>query len=160
MLFRLRSISGIMVNSFMVNFTISESSNYHEFLDEFVKLYNDGVIAKDICEQLNLSKSNYKSYFKRAVEEGLITKRYHNRKMGKKNRARWKPKNYTHIERDYYRISKRNKYVTSICGEERAKLFVELMNECDWDLNRIQEIKRRVYNAKPTRRRIKGLKES
>jgi len=135
----------------MVNFVIVESNVYHEHYDEFCAMHNGGVPVKQIREQLGLSKANFNTYYKRAIEEGRITKRH--RRHDKKP-EKYLPKNYTRMDNGYFRITKNNKYVSCIFGEERAKLFVELMRECDWDKTRIDEFKRHVYTIYPTRKRV------
>lgn len=130
-----------------MNFKVIENPTpeWEEKYEEFIQLYSCSDLTVDeIRKKLDLSQTNYRKARKQALLEGRIVLR---RNTPKHLRGR-NPRYY--YWSDYSKrwiVSKhaRGNHLRVICKTEaQAQKVVELLKECDWDKNKIPEIKRKV----------------
>ena len=132
----------------MANFTITEGVDPLEPIkDEFIRMYESGVKVKTICQELNISNSQYQNFLMRLRRRNQITT-IRNPNAGKhktKIHDRKNPKNYhwNHVAQMWY-VRYKNKYYACFKKEADAKRYVELMRECNWDYKQRWSLKRRV----------------
>ena len=132
----------------MANFSIIEGDDPLEPIkDEFIRLYESGVKVKTICQELNISNSQYQNYRRRLQKRNQITLN-RNPNAGQHKtllRDRNNPKYYywNRPARMWY-VRYKNRYYACFKKETDAKRYVELMRECNWDYNQRWSLKRRV----------------
>ena len=133
----------------MANFTITEGVDPLEPIqDKFIEMYNAGVKVKTICQELNISNSQYQNYLMRLRRRKEITN-VRNPNGGKQktyiHTPRNQPKNYhwNRVARRFY-VKYKDQYYACFKKESDAKRYVELMRECNWDYNQRWSLKRRV----------------
>lgn len=123
-----------------MKFNIVEDTRprYAEKYDEFIKLYNNGALVKDIRERLGWGRYTYYHAREKALSEGLIADRTK------------KPKNpagYRKTGKGYFVERRVNKVtIRKWCKtEEEAMELVKYLNEKGWtkeNLERYREEKR------------------
>lgn len=137
----------------MPNFNIIEGEDILDTIqDDFLRLYSNKVKIKDICKELEISRSQFQNLRMRLVRRGLI-KQVRNCNGGRKKRpARYSKKNpknyYWSKAHKQFHAKYKEEYYGCFKEEEEVKRFVELMRECNWDKSKRHELKRRVLNEK------------
>lgn len=114
--------------------------------EELIKLYKEGVPVSKIREILSISGPTFNKMVKQFKEEGKIIPRrktYH-RKKNKKPSPKYYQRQWN---RSGFQIVRRGKYYGYVKTRRQAERFVELMEECDWDMNMREEVKRRVISG-------------
>ena len=131
----------------MTTFTLTEGDDILDRIgDDFIKLYNDGVKVSVICQRLNITRTQFQNLRQRLVRRGLITTK-RNKNGGRKPQKRYQrdnPKNYHNRQAKMFKVVYRMQYYGCFKKEEHAKRFVELMRECNWDINKKNELKKEV----------------
>ena len=132
----------------MANFKVVEGDDPLEPIkDEFIRLYEGGVKVKTICQELNISNSQYQNFRMRLNRRGELSVN-RNPNGGQKRSSKYNrrnPKNY-HWNRETksFHVVHCGKFYARLHDEEQARRFVDLMRECDWDYNRRFELKEKV----------------
>lgn len=115
-------------------------------MNTFAEYYNDwSITTNEIRKKLKLTRTEYDTLRKQALEDGLIETRPLNyRKIMKQKKS----KNYYFLKSrngyDRYVIRKNGEYYCCCKTKEQAKLIVERLRECDWDKSQAQRIKQEV----------------
>lgn len=109
-----------------MNFRVIENNDEDMYL-EWVELYNQGMLIKEINEKLGLSDYMYRKYRREALKSGLI----------KDRRKTYEPKYYYKTSKGYYSVNHRNeKGVMQYYGlyktEKEAKKKVEELKKNNW----------------------------
>ena len=113
--------------------------------DEIERMYNEGVLIKDIKRELGINDNKLYSIVNELKAENRLILRTVGRK--KQNAYKTNPKNYHHNRwADTYKITYGGKYYGTVKTKEQAERFVELMKECDWDYGKRGIVKERVLN--------------
>lgn len=131
-----------------MNFRIVENapSNW-EKEDEIIQQYKDGVPVAKIRSNLGIPAPTFNKMIQQFKKEGKITPRRKPYNFKKKANKR-NPKYYVRVyNRKGFNIVKNGKYFGYVSTKDQAERFVELMKECDWDITRRKEVKRRVVNG-------------
>ena len=128
-----------------MNFNIIEQNWTEEFYKNYPDIKQDlvgGMPIKDIKKKYGLTEGRWLSYRKELINEGVITKKKAKRK------GRYTPKNYSY-NHGFYQVQKwKNGGVVHIASFKRecdAQKCVQLMRECNWDLNEISRIKKEIH---------------
>ena len=109
------------------------------------RLYNDGVLIKDIKKELGINDSKLYGVVNELKAENRLILRTVGRK--KRNAYKTNPKNYHHNRwSGTYKITYGGKYFGTVKTKEQAERFVELMKECDWDYGKRWIVKEMVLN--------------
>ena len=134
----------------MANFSIIEGDDPIEPIkDEFIRMYESGVKVKTICQELNISNSQYQNFRMRLNRRGEL--KVNRNPNGGQKRVRqydkFHPKNY-HFNRNTkcFHVVRKNRFYAKFRNEDEAREFVRLMRECDWDYSKRLELKERVLN--------------
>lgn len=113
---------------------------------EVERLYNEGVLVKDIMRTLNLHDGAFYAIVRKLkAEERLILRTPGQRKQVIYDHSN--PKYY--YRNDYgssYTIRYNHRYYASVKTRKQAERYVELMKECNWDYTMKDEVKRKVMN--------------
>ena len=134
-----------------MNFQIIDGDNgYRELLPEFSKLYNDDYIpVTEIMGRLGLNMNTYRKLRRDAIEEDLVIPR--RAKYKRKTSYKINPKYISKVHHgrfEYYKVIKRIDskviYFGYFKDYRQAERMVELLVECDWDINRRHELKEQV----------------
>ena len=131
-----------------MNFRIIENapSNW-EKEPEVIQQYRDGVPVAEIRKNLNIPSPTFTKMIQQFKKEGKIIPRRKPYKLKRKTQKRI-PKYYVkNSNRPGYNIMKGGKYFGYVITREQAERFVELMKECDWDIDMREEVKRRVIDG-------------
>lgn len=128
----------------MVEFNIIEKSeSYDEYYEDypiFVELYNDkSITVKDIRNELNLSRSKYKNYLNKALDDGDVSSRD----------TRVNPTYYTKYKNRYvvYHWDKNTSslvYFGVYRREFHARRVVEELEKVDWNKSCLKRIKQEL----------------
>lgn len=128
----------------MVEFNIIEKSeSYDEYYEDypiFVELYNDkSITVKDIKKELNLSKSKYKNYLNKALDDGDVSSRD----------THTNPTYYTKYKNRYvvYHWDKNSSslvYFGVYRREVHARRVVEELKKVDWNKSCLKRIKQEL----------------
>lgn len=124
-----------------MNFKIQENGEgYWDREKDFIQLYKNGVTAKEIRNQLQLTTKAYSNLLNKCSEEGKIKRRNSYNKKLKKEKHQ--PKHY-HFDNSnqIYQVTYKNQYYANFKNLQQAQAFVKLMQECDWDYNQRKSIK-------------------
>ncbi len=128
-----------------MNFKIIENSpSIWDKEEEIIKLYNQGLLIKEISEKLNVSSPALSRVLKKLKSEGKIIPRDNRGKTKKKKRT---PKYYhrTHPNGGFC-ICKKRVHYGYVKTARQAERFVELLKECNWDKSQCQRIKEEVMH--------------
>lgn len=125
-----------------MNFNIVES----DYTTEFYSIYNkikkdlaDGLKVKDIKKKYNLSDGSWRKYYKELVADGIFKPRKKTVKEAKF---------YTYNNGRYHCqkfINGKKYHIGTFKCKNDAELAVKLMKECNWDINKIKEVRRTVH---------------
>lgn len=113
---------------------------------EVERLYNEGVLVKDIMRTLNLHDGAFYAIVRKLKAEGrLILRTPGQRKWG--NQYKTHPRYYSwNVHTQHFSIVYKHRYYGCVKTANQAERFVELMKECDWDYGMRDEVKRKVMN--------------
>lgn len=116
-------------NESLVNFRIVENDygDRESEFQEWVRLYNTGMLVKDINQKLKLSAYMYKKYRSRALQEGLI----------KDRRKEYQPRYYYKNNKGKYMVRRKNQegkiiYYGTYKTEKEAKARVDELKKNNW----------------------------
>ena len=134
-----------------MNFHITQGNTYEELIDPFTRLYNDtSNTVKDIMTELNITTNQYRRLRKYCIEENLINRR--KKPYTKKQTYKTHPKYYSKSRnngKEYYFVIKtvdgERVYYGCFPTASMAECMVEKLKACDWDKNRVGELKQEVY---------------
>lgn len=125
----------------MTTFNIIESDWTKDFYSTYKHIKQDiknGVKIKDIKKKYGLSDGGWRAYRKELILDGIIKSRETERKEAKYYTAY---NNKFHVQK----IIHRKKYhIGTFNTEHQAKLCVKLMQECNWDISQIEQVKSKV----------------
>lgn len=119
------------------------SFNPEDYLDDFVRLYNDrSILVKDIRREFGFTINQYNEVRNICLERGLIRPRY-NWDVRKKKEVT--PKYYS-----LHRVGFNERWCVKRKGinygmfknVKQAKKMVDLLNDCDWDLDKVEDIRK------------------
>lgn len=124
-----------------LHFRIVESDYTREFYEMYARIKKDlsnGLKVKEIKQKYDLNDGKWRKYQKELVAEGLFEPRAISQK---------KAKFYTYTK-GKYRVQKwkrnRKNHIGIFKLEEDAQKCVQLMKECNWDLEQKQRIVNQV----------------
>ena len=134
-----------------MNFHITQGNTYEELIDPFTRLYNDtSNTVKDIMTELNITTNQYRRLRKYCIEENLVNRR--KKPYTKKQTYKTHPKYYSKSRnngKEYYFVIKtvdgERVYYGCFPTASMAECMVEKLKACDWDKNRVGELKQEVY---------------
>lgn len=108
------------------------------------RLYNDGVLVKNIMRELDLNDSKFYEIVRELkAENRLILRTVGQKKWG--NQYHKNPKHYSYCTLNgYFQIVYKRRYYGCVKTKRQAERFVELMKECDWDYDKRDEVKKMV----------------
>lgn len=116
-------------------------------LDEDIEtMYNDGVTIKKMMRTLGVSYHQiYRVVVKLKAEGRAVS-----RSVGQKKQRIVDKDNPKHYSRNNlgtsFTIRYRQKYYGCVKTARQAERFVELMEECSWDYDKRDEVKKEVMN--------------
>ena len=122
-------------------FTIEESDWTTTFYDTYNQIKEDvknGLKVKEIKEKYNITNGKWISYRNELVNDGIIPKGQGNKR---------KPKYYTLAGKKWIvqkTIQGSRKHFGTFHSELEAQRCVELLKECNWDIERSWEIRDKV----------------
>lgn len=125
-----------------MNFRIVESDYTREFYERYARIKKDlsnGLKVKEIKQKYDLNDGKWRKYQKELVAEGLFEPRARSQK---------KAKFYTYSNgrfRSQKVINGRKYHIGTFKCKHDVELAVELMKECGWDLSKLEEVRRTVY---------------
>ncbi len=134
----------------MIEFNIVEDTSDDKY-QEYIRLYNKGLKVREIGEKLDVSSGRLTTFYKHAIEEGLIQPR--NNKGN--NKPRFKPKYYNRNSNGFYTVysPKRNNSKRSNFGtypsEDEAKYVVEELKKVNWNRRCLRNIQLRAMELYP-----------
>ncbi len=112
---------------------------------KFIKLYNNPQITtRKIRKQLNLEYNEFYRIRNQLLKQGKLKER----KFKRTPKPKRVVKNYTRIG-GYYQIKKNMVYYGSCKTIKQARRMVELLKECNWDINCKDEIKKQAIKEFP-----------
>lgn len=123
-------------------FTVVETDWTEEFYTKYNQIkedYQNGMKVKDIKAKYNLTDGSWQSYRKELINDGFIELKRNCRE----------PKYYTlHQGRFCVQkvINKRKYHIASFKTEKEAQKCVELMKQCNWNMEKRKEIVDKVRN--------------
>lgn len=134
-----------------MKFHITQGNTYEDMIDPFTRLYNDtSNTVKDIMTELNITTNQYRRLRKYCIEENLINRR--KKPYTKKQTYKTHPKYYSKSRnngKEYYFVIKtvdgERVYYGCFPTASMAECMVEKLKACDWDKNRVGELKQEVY---------------
>lgn len=120
----------------MVVFNMVEKDSQDKY-EEYIELYNKGVLLKEIEEKLDISHNTLNTYYKYACREGLIKPRITTGKF------------YTQVKNGYmvYHKNKDGKQINYGVyeTEEEAQFIVEELKKVRWSKNSLKNIQLKAY---------------
>lgn len=120
----------------MVVFNMVEKDSQDKYL-EYIRLYNKGVLLKEIEEKLDVSHNTLNTYYKYAYREGLIKPRI------------TKGKFYTKVKNGYmvYHKNRDGKQINYGVyeTEEEAQFIVEELKKVGWSKKSLKNIQLKAY---------------
>lgn len=134
-----------------MKFHITQGNTYEDMIDPFTRLYNDtSNTVKDIMTELNITTNQYRRLRKYCIEENLVNRR--KKPYTKKQTYKTHPKYYSKSRnngKEYYFVIKtvdgERVYYGCFPTASMAECMVEKLKACDWDKNRVGELKQEVY---------------
>ena len=133
-----------------MNFNIIDGDDHYiEQAPEFARLYNDpDITVQEIKNRMGLTKNPYEKLRKYCLEHGLIRGL-----RGYKPKSLNNPRYYTHtVQRgiEYWIVNKtingRLVHFATFKKQKQAERMVELLKECNWDIDCKDVLKERVLN--------------
>lgn len=119
-------------------FKVIETDWTKEFYETYEQVKNDlahGLGVGQIKRKYGFSDGKWHSYYKELCRDGI---------MIPKSKSKTEPKYYSFYNGKYIvskTINRRKYYIAEFKTEKEAQLCVQLMKECDWDLNERWRIK-------------------
>ena len=134
-----------------MKFHITQGNTYEDMIDPFTRLYNDtSNTVKDIMTELNITTNQYRRLRKYCIEENLVNRR--KKPYTKKQTYKTHPRYYSKSRnngKEYYFVIKtvdgERVYYGCFPTASMAECMVEKLKACDWDKNRVGELKQEVY---------------
>ena len=128
----------------MTDFKIIESDWTKEFYSIYENVKQDilnGVKVKDIKVKYEISNGGWGSYRKELIKDGIL----------KSTKQKQKESKYYTYYRNRFHVQKvinmKKYHIGTFKTEAQAKLCVRLMQDCDWDVNHIEQVKAQVWGA-------------
>lgn len=122
--------------------------NHETHITKYTCINCGNIIVKQNKDKVSLFNPDEINILKQKEEQLGIVRHKNNKKM-KKSKKLCIPKNYHKSSNGTYRIYKMKNgkilYGGTVENEHLAKKIVSKLNECDWDMRKLNEIRKEVY---------------